>query len=31
MSDYPHLFTPLDLGFIRLSNRVIMQGGSTLC
>jgi 2,4-dienoyl-CoA reductase (NADPH2) len=24
MTDYPHLFTPLDLGFTRLKNRVIM-------
>ena len=29
MSDYPHLFTPLDLGFIRLSNRVIMGAMQT--
>ena len=29
MSDYPHLFTPLDLGFIRLPNRVIMGAMQT--
>ena len=29
MSDYPHLFTPLDLGVIRLPNRVIMGAMQT--
>ena len=29
MSHYPHLFTPLDLGFTQLKNRVVMGAMQT--
>ena len=31
MTDYPHLFTPLDLGFTTLRNRIVMGSMHTLC